>query len=60
MGFMPWDSRLEIKHKPIDSALTRRYYVDGSPQVADVWIPNALVVAIAVHQLRRVERGAPA
>ena len=40
MGFMPWDSRLEIKHKPVDNALQRRYYVDGSPQVADVWLPT--------------------
>jgi type IV pilus assembly protein PilY1 len=37
-GFMPWESRLSIENLPIDSATDRGHYVDGSPQVADVWI----------------------
>jgi type IV pilus assembly protein PilY1 len=39
---MPWQTRLSIENLPIDSPTDRRHYVDGSPQVADVWIhPNA-------------------
>jgi type IV pilus assembly protein PilY1 len=36
-GFMPWEPRQFIKNLPIDSATQRTHYVDGSPQVADVW-----------------------
>jgi type IV pilus assembly protein PilY1 len=37
-GFMPWESRLSIENLPIDDPSDRGHYVDGSPQVADVWI----------------------
>ncbi|MDH3213439.1 MAG: PilC/PilY family type IV pilus protein [Myxococcales bacterium] len=41
-GFMPWASRQKIKNYPIDDPSARSHYVDGSPQVADVWIhPSA-------------------
>jgi hypothetical protein len=36
-GFMPWEPRRSIKNLPIDSPTNRSHYVDGSPQVADVW-----------------------
>ncbi|MHC4507105.1 MAG: hypothetical protein ACYTFI_27810, partial [Planctomycetota bacterium] len=36
-GFMPWEPRLRIKNLPIDFPTSRGHYVDGSPQVADVW-----------------------
>jgi Tfp pilus tip-associated adhesin PilY1 len=40
-GFMPWQARSQIKNFPIDDPSHRTNYVDGSPQVADVWIyPN--------------------
>ena len=37
-GFMPWESRKQIKNLPIDDASDRHYYVDGSPESADVWL----------------------
>jgi type IV pilus assembly protein PilY1 len=37
-GFMPWQPRLSIQNLPIDSPKDRTHYVDGSPQVSDVWI----------------------
>ena len=37
-GVMPWEARRNIKNLPIDDPTARHYYVDGSPQVADVWI----------------------
>ena len=37
-GFMPWEARNNIKNLPIDDPADRHYYVDGSPQAADVWI----------------------
>jgi hypothetical protein len=37
-GFMPWQARLQVKKLPIDDPTARTHYVDGSPQVADVWI----------------------
>ena len=41
-GFMPWAARQTIRKFPVDSPLARSHYVDGSPQVADVWIhPSA-------------------
>jgi type IV pilus assembly protein PilY1 len=41
-GFMPWEPRQQIKHLPVDSAKSRRHYVDADAQVADVWIhPSA-------------------
>ena len=41
-GFMPWEPRLSIENLAIDSPTDRGHYVDGSPQVADVWIyPSA-------------------
>ena len=41
-GFMPWEPRLSIKNLVIDSPTGRGHYVDGSPQVSDVWLyPSA-------------------
>jgi type IV pilus assembly protein PilY1 len=37
-GFMPWESRLTVKHMPIDAATKRHHYVDGDVNSADVWI----------------------
>jgi type IV pilus assembly protein PilY1 len=37
-GLMPWESKQTIKNLPIDAPDSRHYYVDGSPQAADVWI----------------------
>ena len=37
-GFMPWEARRKIKRLPIDPPLAREHYVDGDPQVADVWM----------------------
>ena len=49
-GFMPWESRLSIENLPIDSPTDRGHYVDGSPQVADVWIyPNASATTKAAN-----------
>jgi type IV pilus assembly protein PilY1 len=36
-GFMPWQARKSIKNQAVDSPAARTYYVDGSPQQADVW-----------------------
>jgi type IV pilus assembly protein PilY1 len=36
-GFMPWQARKGIKNQAVDSPAARTYYVDGSPQQADVW-----------------------
>ena len=36
-GFMPWQARKNIKNQAVDSPASRTYYVDGSPQQADVW-----------------------
>ncbi len=36
-GFMPWEVRTRIHNLYTDSPAGRNYYVDGSPQVADVW-----------------------
>jgi type IV pilus assembly protein PilY1 len=41
-GIMPWEARRNIKNLPIDDPANRHYYVDGSPQAADVWMyPSA-------------------
>lgn len=37
-GFMPWEPRLNIKRQPIDAPTARTHYVDGPPQVSDVWL----------------------
>lgn len=37
-GFMPWEARRNIRNLPIDDPADREFYVDGSPQAADVWI----------------------
>ena len=37
-GFMPWEARRNIKSLPIDDPSDRHYYVDGSPESADVWL----------------------
>ncbi len=37
-GFMPWQARKSVKNLRIDDPANRTYYVDGSPQAADVWI----------------------
>jgi type IV pilus assembly protein PilY1 len=39
-GFMPWEARRNIRNLPVDDPTTRTYYVDGSPQVVDVWFPS--------------------
>ncbi|MHC4504809.1 MAG: pilus assembly protein, partial [Planctomycetota bacterium] len=49
-GFMPWEPRLSVENLPIDSPKARGHYVDGSPQVADVWIyPNASATTRAAN-----------
>jgi Tfp pilus tip-associated adhesin PilY1 len=40
-GFMPWAVRQNIKNQVVDSPTSRTYYVDGSPQAADVWRHSA-------------------
>jgi len=40
-GFMPWEARRNIKNLPIDDPTDRTYYVDGSPQVVDVWLRSS-------------------
>ncbi len=41
-GFMPWASRQTIKRLPVDFPTSRTHYVDGPPQISDVWIhPSA-------------------
>ncbi len=37
-GVMPWEARKNIKNLHIDSPSDRTYYVDGSPQAADIWL----------------------
>jgi type IV pilus assembly protein PilY1 len=37
-GFMPWEPRQNIRKQIIDPPTDRTYYVDGSPQAADVWL----------------------
>ncbi|MCZ6782491.1 MAG: PilC/PilY family type IV pilus protein, partial [Proteobacteria bacterium] len=37
-GFMPWEPRQRIKNQPVDDPTARTYFVDGSPQVADMWL----------------------
>jgi type IV pilus assembly protein PilY1 len=49
-GFMPWEPRRSIENLVIDSPTDRGHYVDGSPQVSDVWIyPNATATAKAAN-----------
>jgi type IV pilus assembly protein PilY1 len=36
-GFMPWKARQNIRKQIVDDPTTRTYFVDGSPQSADVW-----------------------
>jgi len=49
-GFMPWQARLNIKKLPIDDPTHRTNYVDGSPQVSDVWIyPTAAATTKAAN-----------
>ncbi len=40
-GFMPWEARRNIRNLPVDDPTTRTYYVDGSPQVVDVWFRSS-------------------
>ncbi|MCZ6824213.1 MAG: PilC/PilY family type IV pilus protein, partial [Gemmatimonadetes bacterium] len=37
-GLMPWEPRQGIKNQPVDDPTARTYFVDGSPQVADMWL----------------------
>jgi len=37
-GFMPWQVRENIQFGPLDLAPREQYFVDGSPQAADVWL----------------------
>jgi len=41
-GFMPWEVRPKVNNLVTDSPAGRHYYVDGSPQVADVWTYPAM------------------
>lgn len=36
-GFMPWSIRETIQNLPVDIGSRDHYFVDGSPQAADVW-----------------------
>lgn len=36
-GFMPWQARRNMQYQPLDNAPRDYYFVDGSPQAADVW-----------------------
>ena len=40
-GFMPWTARQNIRKQIVDDPTTRTYYVDGSPQSADVWMNSS-------------------
>ncbi|MCH7707775.1 MAG: hypothetical protein IH884_04760 [Myxococcales bacterium] len=49
-GFMPWQPRQNIKALPIDDPTARSHYVDGAPQVADVWhYPSATTTLKAAN-----------
>jgi type IV pilus assembly protein PilY1 len=37
-GFMPYQARERAQYQPLDSGSRDYYFVDGSPQAADVWI----------------------
>jgi type IV pilus assembly protein PilY1 len=39
-GFMPYQARLNMQQQPLDMAPRDYYFVDGSAQAADVWIPS--------------------
>lgn len=39
-GFMPWQARRNLQFQPLDNAPRDFYFVDGSPQASDVWIPS--------------------
>jgi type IV pilus assembly protein PilY1 len=47
-GFMPWAPRQNIRKQVVDPPTDRTYYVDGSPQAADVWLyPTAATLPAA-------------
>ncbi len=57
-GFMPWEVRGNIHNLYTDSPAGRTYYVDGSPQVADVWThPTATATTKTAGQWRTVLMG---
>jgi hypothetical protein len=57
-GFMPWQSRLTIKHLPIDAPTDRHHYVDGSAQAADVWrYDTATDASVDAHEYRTMLMG---
>ncbi|MBW2446087.1 MAG: hypothetical protein JRG83_09200, partial [Deltaproteobacteria bacterium] len=37
-GFMPYQARLNMQYQPLDNSPRDYYFVDGSPQAADVWL----------------------
>ena len=37
-GFMPYQARQNMQFQPLDNAPRDYYFVDGSPQAADVWL----------------------
>lgn len=39
MGFMTYPARQTVKELARDKSTPKNYYMDGSPQVADVWFP---------------------
>jgi len=54
-GFMPWEIRSEVHNLITDSPAGRHYYVDGSPQVADVWVhPSSTATAKTAAQWKTV------
>ncbi|MBW2496700.1 MAG: hypothetical protein JRF61_05450 [Deltaproteobacteria bacterium] len=54
-GFMPWEARRNIKNLAIDDPAARTYYVDGTPQVVDVWMrANATDTSKALSEWRTI------
>ncbi len=54
-GFMPWESRRNIKNKYVDDPTARTYYADGSPQTVDVWLrSNSTDTTKSVDEWRTV------
>lgn len=42
-GFMPYQVRTRMQLAPLDNAPRDVYFVDGSAQAADVWLPSSLL-----------------
>ncbi len=41
-GFMPYGARQNVRELPTDDNARDFYFVDGTPSIADVWLPSAV------------------